>query len=117
MAQKITVQLLDDLDGTPGSDVSNVAFSVDGVAYEIDLNEKNATELRDRLTPFIEASRRVRPDTQRPAGRGVKGGVSMRNREQNQTIREWAKNNGHAVSDRGRISAEVGLKFQAAHAK
>jgi hypothetical protein len=36
-------------------------------------------------------------------------------REQTAAIRAWARQNGHQVSDRGRISKTVVDAFQAAH--
>ena len=42
MAQKIQVLMVDDIDGSEGSET--VTFGVDGVNYEIDLNEKHAGE-------------------------------------------------------------------------
>ena len=57
MAQKITVVLDDDLDGGPASET--VLFSLDGVAYEIDLNDGNAAGLRDAMAPYVGAGRRT----------------------------------------------------------
>jgi hypothetical protein len=114
MAQKVTVQLVDDLDGTAGSDISTVAFSLDGVSYEIDLTDGNAGKLRDHLAEFISSARRTGGRAKRtntltavpPTGSG-------RSREQTQAIREWAKKNGHGVSTRGRIPAAVIEAFEA----
>jgi hypothetical protein len=36
-----------------------------------------------------------------------RGGSTRVDREQTQAIREWARNNGHKVSERGRIPASV----------
>lgn len=49
MAQKTIVQLIDDLDGTSNGDIETVVFGLDGVSYEIDLNDDHAGELRERL--------------------------------------------------------------------
>lgn len=47
MARKTQVLLVDDIDG---SDATNtVTFGLDGVSYEIDLNEDNARQLRSEL--------------------------------------------------------------------
>ena len=115
MAQKTIVQLIDDLDGTPGDTIETVEFGLDGAAYEIDLNENNASNLRDHLSEFIASARRTGGRVKRG---GVAGGTSGsgRNREQTQAIREWAKKNGHEVSDRGRIPAAVIQAFEAAQA-
>src|SRR5262249_5023834 len=116
MAQKVTVQLVDDLDGTASDDISTVSFGLDGVSYEIDLNEDNATSLRDSLADFVASARRTggrvkrgaAPTATRPTGSG-------RSKEQTQAIREWAKKNGHTVSERGRISTTIIEAFEAAH--
>ncbi|HKN99392.1 MAG TPA: Lsr2 family protein [Pseudonocardiaceae bacterium] len=113
MAQKVLVQLVDDLDGTSSSDISTVTFGLDGVTYEIDLNADNASNLRNHLAEYIAAARRTGGRVRRG---GTPGGGSGRNREQTQAIREWAKKNGHEVSDRGRIPAAVIEAFEAAQA-
>jgi hypothetical protein len=38
------------------------------------------------------------------------------NREQTKAIRDWARQNGYELSDRGRIPATVIEAFEAAHA-
>src|SRR5689334_4201388 len=59
MAQKVTVELVDDLDGTASDDITTVSFALDGVSYEIDLNQDNASNLRTALADVIAAGRRV----------------------------------------------------------
>ncbi|HEX4704335.1 MAG TPA: Lsr2 family protein [Pseudonocardiaceae bacterium] len=116
MAQKVLVQLVDDLDGSSSNDIATVTFGLDGVSYEIDLNGDNASNLRDHLSEFIASARRTGGRVKRggaPAGGSTGSG---RNREQTQAIREWAKKNGHDVSDRGRIPAAVISAFDAAQA-
>jgi len=117
MAQKVLVQLVDDLDGTSSTDIATVTFGLDGVSYEIDLNEGNASNLREHLSEFITSARRTGGRVKR-GGAATAGGStgSGRNREQTQAIREWAKKNGHDVSDRGRIPAAVIQAFEAAQA-
>jgi hypothetical protein len=112
MAKKVTVTLVDDFDGEGAAD-ETVEFAIDGVTYEIDLSSKNATKLRNALKPWVEASRRVggrrRGRTAAP-GKG-RGAID---REQSAAIREWARRNGHNVSTRGRIPADVIDAFHAA---
>ncbi|MBF4998554.1 Lsr2 family protein [Nocardia aobensis] len=102
MAKKVTVTLIDDYDGKSKAD-ETVQFSIDGVAYEIDLSTLNAGKLRGALEPWTEKSRKV--------GRLKSGGgtrtKSAADREQTVAIREWAKKHGYNVSARGRISSEV----------
>jgi hypothetical protein len=113
MAKKVTVTLVDDFDGEGPAD-ETVEFSIDGVSYEIDLSAKNAKKLRDEFKAWTEAGRRVggrrrgRPGT---PGRGARASID---REQSAAIRDWARRNGHKVSTRGRIPAEIIEAFHAA---
>lgn len=104
MAKKVTVTLVDDFDGSGAAD-ETVEFGLDGVTYEIDLSTKNATKLRGDLKQWVAAGRRVggRRRGRSGSGRG-RGAID---REQSAAIREWARRNGHNVSTRGRIPADV----------
>jgi hypothetical protein len=106
MAQKVTVALEDDLDGGPAEE--SVRFGLGGVEYEIDLSKKNARAFRKQLAPFIEHARK--------AGRGQRRrpGRTAARRERSGDIRAWAKGQGIAVSDRGRIPARVVEQYEAA---
>lgn len=57
MAERIQVELVDDVDGSPAQ--QTVTFALDGVTYEIDLSERNAQALRSALARYIEQGRRV----------------------------------------------------------
>jgi hypothetical protein len=112
MAQKVQVVLVDDLDG--GTADETVTFSLDGVSYEIDLSHDNAASLRDLLAPYVGHGRRVgggrrSASSSRSTGKST-GGTNPAE------IRDWAKSQGIAVNERGRISADLLAKFQAAHA-
>ncbi len=123
MAQKVSVVLVDDIDESEATET--VSFSLDGNAYEIDLNDEHAAELRDAFAPWVGAARRAgrsAAPAKRAAGRprssGSSGGgaaASGSDRERTQEIREWARKNGHTVSDRGRLSATVVEAYEAAH--
>lgn len=108
----IKTVLVDDLDGTPlSSGASSTSFSLDGVAYEIDLAPENVQRLRDALAPFIAAARRTSTGT----GRSARGGSRAKGSDPARlaAIREWARANGHEVSDRGRIAASVMEAYEA----
>ncbi|WP_018657612.1 histone-like nucleoid-structuring protein Lsr2 [Actinomadura flavalba] len=109
MAQRVEVLLVDDIDG--GKADETVTFSLDGVAYEIDLNTKNAAQLRADLESFVQAARRARP---RP-GRGARLARTQDTRERSAEIREWAKAQGISVNDRGRIPSTVLEQYESAH--
>ncbi|MCF6744077.1 Lsr2 family protein [Blastococcus sp. KM273128] len=116
MARKVQVILSDDLDENLPAD-ETVSFALDGTSYEIDLAEKNAQELRDAFSRYISAARKVGRGTRASGGgrsRATGGGGRM-DREQAGAIRDWARKNGHAVSDRGRIPASVVEAYEAAH--
>jgi hypothetical protein len=106
MATKIAVALEDDLDG--GAADETVRFGVGGAEYEIDLSKKNAKKFRTGVAPFVEHARR--------AGRGSarKQARPSSARERSGDIRAWAKQQGIAISDRGRIPASVVEQFEAA---
>jgi hypothetical protein len=110
MAQKVQVILVDDVDG--GDADETVSFALDGVSYEIDLNAKNAAALRDSLATWVGHARRVGGRSgggRRRSGRAAAAGAGSNE------VREWAREHGYKVSDRGRISAEVQQAYAAAH--
>lgn len=105
MAQKHIVQLIDDIDESKAEET--VQFAIDGSAYEIDLNAKHASQLRDALAPFVAHARRGG----RSASASYSGAAGRRaartDRAQTQAIRDWAKKNGYKVGEKGRIPASV----------
>ncbi|GAA5176301.1 Lsr2 family protein [Pseudonocardia eucalypti] len=105
MAQQVLVSLVDDLDGQVAQET--VEFGLDGKSYEIDLSSENAGRLRDTLAQFIAAARRPGNARRRPAGGAAVPRRAAADREQNQAIREWARERGMKVSDRGRIPADL----------
>ena len=118
MAKRVNVKFVDDLDGSDAT--STVSFAIDGRAYEIDLSEDNAARLRESLASFVAAARksggsaatgRRAPKMTANSGRRPQ----PLDREQTAAIRAWARQNGHQVSERGRISKTVVDAFEAAH--
>ncbi len=110
MAQRVQIVLEDDLDG--GDAAETVTFGLDGVTYEIDLNEKNAAKLRDNLASWVGHARR---SGGRRAGARRSGSAPAGRRTDLSAVREWARKNGHQVSDRGRVSAVVQQAYDNAH--
>ena len=109
MAQKIQTLLIDDLDGSEAE--GTVRFGLDGAEYEIDLNAEHAQALRDALARYVGAARRAGGGTRRPA----RGGSRTRADGVDSTeVREWAKAQGIEVKDRGRVPAELVVKFKTA---
>ena len=114
-------EFVDDLDGSDAA--GTVSFGLDGRAYEIDLSDDNAGKLRDALAPFVAAARK---SGGRSSGRGRGRAQSQpqaaaaaekparSSREETAAIREWAREHGHTINDRGRIPKSVIEAYQAA---
>ena len=107
MAQRVVVEKVDDLDSTPAT--STVAFGLDGKIYSIDLNSDHAAELRALLGKYLAAGRKV----------GTHHAALRPSRRQTSdfdpaAVRAWAASRGIAVSARGRVPAEIVVKYHAA---
>ena len=127
MARIETVVFSCDLhDGEMTEDVKAVAFGLDGKAYEVDACEQHRAELHDAFAPYVGAAkkaggsgggsgssapRRASRGSSRPASSGGSGS----DREEVQRIREWAREHGHTVSERGRLSSKVLEAYRAAN--
>jgi hypothetical protein len=115
MAQKVLVEMVDDIDGEVAN--QTVPFGLDGVSYEIDLSDSNAAALRDVLARYVAAGRRTGGRKVRlAAGESTTSktpDTAAADRERSRRIREWANANGYSVSDRGRLPAEVTEAYDA----
>jgi hypothetical protein len=112
MAQKVQTLFIDDLDGSEAE--GTVRFGLDGAEYEIDLNAAHAEALRKSLMRYIDAARRSPGTPRRPARTGRRAGPTGLNTTE---VRDWAKSQGIEVKDRGRVPAELVVKFKAATGK
>ena len=109
MAQKVQTLFIDDLDGSEAE--GTVRFGLDGAEYEIDLNAEHAQALRDALARYVGAAREAGSGTPRPARSGRRARADGVDSTE---VREWAKAQGIEVKDRGRVPAELMVKFKAA---
>lgn len=109
MAQKVNIILVDDIDGSDADET--ISFGIDGANYEIDLNAAHAAALREAVAPYVGHARR--------AGGSRRGGrrsaAATQSGPSAKEIREWARQNGWDVPERGRVSAEVRQAYEAAH--
>jgi predicted secreted protein len=120
MARQLIEQVTDDLDG--GRADTTVSFSWEGTAYEIDLSRKNAQAFEKALKPYLSAARKAK-GTSGPSRRGSRAGgrssgrsAAARKSTRDMTaVREWAKENGFEVSERGRVSSKILEAFDSAH--
>jgi hypothetical protein len=112
VAQKIQTLFIDDLDGSDAE--GTVRFGLDGTEYEIDLNAEHAQALRDALARYVHAARRAGNGARRSDRRGRRARADGVDSTE---VREWAKAQGIEVKDRGRVPAELVVKFKAATAQ
>jgi hypothetical protein len=111
MVKKVTVSLVDDLDGASAAD-ETVEFAIDGVSYELDLSSKNARDLLNDLRKWIDAARRVGGRRKARFGGAIRVSSS---RDETPVIREWARRSGYPLAVRGRIPFNIVDAYRAAH--
>jgi hypothetical protein len=108
MATQTTVTVTCDLCGGT-KETRTRSISIDGQTLEIDLCAKDGRGLDKVAQKFIPHARKVR----RVSGGGGRRTASTR--QHSASVRDWAKEQGLVVSDRGRIPADVERKYEAAH--
>lgn len=102
--------ITDHLDGSPNA--REVSFGLDGKTWLIDLSAKNRAALEKALKPYIaKATEQRRGATQTKTSRSTS---RSKMRPDLAAIRQWAKDNGHEVSDRGRIRVDIVNAYEAA---
>ncbi|MFF9481368.1 Lsr2 family protein [Streptomyces sp. NPDC014733] len=101
MAKKVITVITDDLTGEESSEAATHIIALDGVTYEIDLGPDSYDQLLDAIGPFLKAGRRTRAAGKARVTKPAAG------QEDTAKIRAWAKENGHDVNDRGRVSASI----------
>jgi Lsr2 len=108
MAQKIQTLFIDDIDG--GEAEGTVRFGLDGTEYEIDLNSRHNAELHAALANYVAHARKAGVPARR-AGRGRRAAAQAVDTGK---VREWAKDKGYDIKERGRVPAEILAKYQVA---
>jgi hypothetical protein len=116
MAQRVQVELVDDLNGEIAQET--VRFGIDGTEYEIDLTTENAEKLRSTLAEYADKARKAKPgrrgqSEQKSALTSSSAGRAKR--EDTQQIRQWARDNGYNPSSRGRITQSIIDAYNEAH--
>lgn len=117
MAQRVQVQLVDDLNGEEAQET--VRFGIDGTAYEIDLTTNNAEALRTALAEYVGRGRKAKAGRKGQGGQQASSNSSASSgrakREDTQQIRQWAQDNGYNPSSRGRITQSIIDAYTEAH--
>lgn len=107
MARQVVVQVSCDV--CEASEASEIEFSVDRSTFEIDLCPQHRTEFTNALAPFVSRARaavRTR-STSAAAPASARRGGTRRDPSQTEAIRNWARDNGYAISTRGRIPGHI----------
>jgi hypothetical protein len=113
-----------DLEDGEVSASDSVSFSYGGKTYTLDLCRKHLDEVKGALEGFASAghsaSRGARGRRRAtPAGRASRAArpAATPRGESQAEIREWARAQGYAVGDRGRIPGEVRTAYESAQSK
>lgn len=108
MAKRTIEVLTSDLSGDemkPGEG-RTIEFSVDGKDYSIDLTDKEAAGFDKAIAMYVEHATKL-GGRRSVGGSSRRSGGSGRSKEELADARAWLKQNGHQVSDRGRIKQEL----------
>ncbi|GAB3044027.1 histone-like nucleoid-structuring protein Lsr2 [Sediminivirga luteola] len=98
--KKVITKKIDDLDGSPADET--LQFMLDDNVYELDLTHVHADELRALIRRWTKYGRRVGGRRKTGTGTGSAQGDGH-----GQAVRAWARANGYAVRNRGRIPITV----------
>ncbi len=107
--QQTVVTRIDDITGQPYETGETITFAVQGNVYEIDLNALNARNFRRSLAKYMDNARRVKATHTRTHTE------PKHDRETLARVREWARENGHQVADRGRVPIAVFEAYERAN--
>lgn len=114
MARHVVVQVFCDLcESTEGA--TPLEFSVDRSSFEIDLCERHRSEFSAAIGTFVSHARSAKGRPGRPASAPSPARATKRDPGETDSIRTWARANGFAVSDRGRIPGHVQAAYDARH--
>jgi hypothetical protein len=135
----VTIEYVDDLEGTSidAESVDTVDFSYRGQDYTLVLTKKNGAQFDKDVSRYITAAKKAQSrdarttrKTAKPAPRKANTPIPSTRRktsprkhaeavtsgpERTRAIRQWAADNGHTVSTRGRMPAAVLQAYDAAH--
>ena len=118
MARATIEQITDDFDGSEldPSEVIVESFTINGVDYSLDLGAKSAEKFDKDMRKWIDKATKIGGRQKRSTSkRAVATPAARTEKTQLAAIRQWARDNGYEVSDRGRIPAAVVDEFNAAH--
>ncbi|MFJ4866668.1 MULTISPECIES: Lsr2 family protein [unclassified Streptomyces] len=110
MVQKHVTIYIDDLTGQETDEGAVHTFTLNGVNYEIDLSPDSYDRMLEAFGPFLKAGRKV--------GNKKRSAVAPQSHTVGPStaqLREWAKEQGYDINDRGRIPVAIREAYDAAH--
>jgi hypothetical protein len=125
MATRIIKELIDDLDGTPAS--ATIPFSFNGTDYEIDLSGNNLELFQTQMEPYTDAARKlgrsggktvtVHASSRQIIDGSAEGHETLTSKlkataDRNKQIREWAREHGYEVAERGALRESVVREYE-----
>lgn len=117
MSQNVIITLTCDIPGPHQcGDVRTVTVSLNGDSYESEMCASKRKTVAGELAPFIAAARKIPAGA--PAARAAAPRWPVRDaghRRRTAGIRDWARENGYAVSDSGAFTNTVLAAYHAAH--
>jgi hypothetical protein len=119
MARQTIELLIDDLDGSrlQEGEGDTVTFAYQGAEYTIDLSQQHVDEFQDAMARYIAAAQKVSGRRANSSSTSARSASTTAKPDKNQlgAVRAWARENGHKVSDRGRVSQEILDAYSAAN--
>ncbi|WP_286689479.1 MULTISPECIES: Lsr2 family protein [unclassified Aeromicrobium] len=116
MAKKTVEKFYSDLSGdeidTPSP---TVAFTFDGVGYEVDLTEAERQTFADAVAPYVAVGRRAGRASGRSSSSRRSSSSSSASSVDAKAVREWAQEQGLDVPARGRVPSSLIEAYQSAH--
>lgn len=107
MAKKTVEKYYSDLSGDEiDTPAPTVAFTFDGVGYQVDLTDAEREMFREAIAPYIAVGRRAGGRT-----RSTGGGSDV----DAKAVRAWAQEQGLDVPARGRVPAQLIEAYRSAH--
>ena len=111
------VTVIDDYDGKElHPDTPPERYRINGRTYELYLSDESKKIVDDFLRNLLDGAQEVRESYAPHSGRARGGaGVAIKEGYTIHDLREWARANGHQVSDNRRAPSKVIEAFNAAH--
>jgi hypothetical protein len=106
LAQKIQTLFVDDIDGSEAEGTTR--FGLDGADYEIDLSVAHSEELHKALAPYIAHGRKTGGTRRAARGRRTASAIDTHK------VREWAREQGIEIKERGRVPGDIVEKYRQA---